>query len=84
MHVEGQRLLGRGYLAVRMRILSSFLSKCRKMAATQRHEQELKQKSADALKKATDPMEILRLKCLSRGASGIKGIGRCCVLSLVL
>ena len=46
------------------------------MAATQRHEQDLKQKSARAAETVTDPLELLRLKCLSRGASGIKGIGR--------
>jgi len=46
------------------------------MAATERHEQEMKQKSAEAAKKATDPLEILRHNCLARGASGIKGLGR--------
>lgn len=53
----------------------SQLSVCA-MAATHRHEQELKQKSAAAASKATDPVEKLRLKCLSRGASGIKGLAR--------
>lgn len=46
------------------------------MAATHRHEQELKQKSAEAAKTCKDPVERLRLSCLSRGASGIKGLGR--------
>lgn len=46
------------------------------MALTQRHEQEMKQKCQDALRKTTDPVEQLRLKCLSRGAHGIKGIAK--------
>lgn len=46
------------------------------MADTTRHEQELKQKAAHSIAKTTDPIEKLRLKCLARGASGIKGIGR--------
>ena len=54
------------------------------MAATKRHEDDLKTKSEQALKKGVDnPVEALRLKCLARGASGIKGIGRyfaCCSL----
>jgi hypothetical protein len=46
------------------------------MADFSRQEKELKQKSAAAVDKTTDPIEKLRLKCLSRGASGIKGLGR--------
>ena len=46
------------------------------MADLSREEQELKQKSAAAAGKATDLVEKLRLLCLARGASGIKGIGR--------
>ena len=47
------------------------------MASTKRHEDDLKRNSEQALKKGVkDPIEALRLKCLSRGASGIKGIGR--------
>ena len=46
------------------------------MAATERHEQEMKKKSADLARTATDPLEMLRHKCLARGASGIKGIAR--------
>ncbi len=46
------------------------------MAATHRHEQELKAKCKKAAQTATDPLELLRIKCLARGASGIKGIGR--------
>ncbi|XP_069125956.1 calcyphosin-like protein isoform X5 [Argopecten irradians] len=44
--------------------------------ATARGNRELQQKSKAALQTCTDPVERLRLKCLSRGASGIKGIGR--------
>ena len=47
------------------------------MAATHRHERELKMKCQKAARENTDPLELLRLKCLARGASGIKGIGRC-------
>ena len=46
------------------------------MAATPRLEQELKRKVDKELKTVTDPVERLRLKCLSRGANGIKGMGR--------
>ncbi|RVE52503.1 hypothetical protein evm_002897 [Chilo suppressalis] len=48
----------------------------RPMSATSRQEEELMQKSARALQNATDPLEKLRLLCLSRGASGIMGLGR--------
>lgn len=46
------------------------------MAATKRHEEELKRNSKRLESKTSDPVELLRLKCLSRGASGIKGLGR--------
>lgn len=46
------------------------------MAATSRTNSELQRKSNLALKTAKDPIEKLRLACLSRGASGIKGLGR--------
>jgi len=36
----------------------------------------LQAKSKEQLKTATDPVERLRLKCLARGANGIKGLGR--------
>ncbi|GBP80740.1 Calcyphosin-like protein [Eumeta japonica] len=45
-------------------------------SASSRQEEELMQKSARALASATDPVERLRLLCLSRGASGIMGLGR--------
>ncbi|KAI8429173.1 hypothetical protein MSG28_007711 [Choristoneura fumiferana] len=48
----------------------------RPQSATSRVEEELMQKSARALSGATDPLEKLRLLCLSRGASGIMGLGR--------
>ena len=46
------------------------------MADTSRLEKDMKQKASQAIAKTTDPIEKLRLKCLARGASGIKGIGR--------
>ena len=46
------------------------------MAATKRHEEDLKRKSKRQENKTDDPIEMLRLKCLARGASGIKGLGR--------
>ncbi|MFX0618114.1 EF-hand domain-containing protein, partial [Escherichia coli] len=48
----------------------------RPMSATSRQEEELMQKSARALASATEPIDKLRLLCLSRGASGILGLGR--------
>lgn len=46
------------------------------MASTHRHEKELRTKCLKAAQTTTDPLELLRLKCLARGACGIKGIGR--------
>ena len=46
------------------------------MADNSREVQEMKRKSAAAAGKATDPVEKLRLLCLARGASGIKGLSR--------
>lgn len=46
------------------------------MAATDRGNRELKMKAKAQLQTAVDPLERLRLQCLSRGASGIKGLGR--------
>jgi len=47
------------------------------MASTERHEREMQTKATRALKQGVkDPIEMLRLQCLSRGASGIKGLGR--------
>ncbi|XP_013196325.1 calcyphosin-like protein isoform X2 [Amyelois transitella] len=48
----------------------------RPQSASSRVEEELMQKSSRALATATDPLEKLRLLCLSRGASGIMGLGR--------
>ena len=48
-----------------------------KMASTERHEQEMRQKASRALRGGVrDPIEMLRLQCLARGAAGIKGLGR--------
>lgn len=48
------------------------------MADTTVQERELKENSVKQLKSGdvTDPVEILRLKCLARGAHGIKSLGR--------
>lgn len=46
------------------------------MAATQRQNRELQQKAKKQLQTCQDPVEKLRLQCLSRGANGIKGLGR--------
>lgn len=46
------------------------------MAATARHQEELKQKAMKAIKTSADPIEILRAKCMARGANGIKGLSR--------
>jgi len=47
------------------------------MASTERHEQDMRQKANRALRAGvTDPVEMLRLQCLKRGAAGIKGLGR--------
>ena len=46
------------------------------MAATARQNRELQAKMKKQAAVATDPIEKLRCKCLARGASGIKGLGR--------
>ncbi len=46
------------------------------MAATSRHQEELKRKAAIALNTTTDPIERLRAACLMRGANGIRGLSR--------
>lgn len=46
------------------------------MAATKRGDRELAEKCKKQLQTAKDPIERLRLQCLSRGSSGIKGLGR--------
>lgn len=46
------------------------------MADIQKQDEELKHKSAEQEKTAKDPVERLRLKCLQRGAKGIKGLSR--------
>ena len=46
------------------------------MADTTRLEEDLKKDSTRKLKDTKDPLEILRLKLLSKGASGIKGMAR--------
>ena len=46
------------------------------MAATHRHELELKRKSESVKRTTNDPLEKLRCCCLEKGTCGIKGIGR--------
>ena len=46
------------------------------MASTHRHEREMLNKAKRAYEATSDPIEKLRLACLSRGSSGIKGLGR--------
>lgn len=46
------------------------------MAATELHEQDMKKKCEREMNNTKDPIEKLRLKCLARGASGIKGLSR--------
>ena len=46
------------------------------MAATDRLEADLKEKSSRKINETSDPVEKLRLKCLARGANGIKGLAR--------
>ncbi|XP_075934405.1 calcyphosine-like b [Anarhichas minor] len=46
------------------------------MAGTSRHDREMSMKAKRELEECRDPLERLRLQCLSRGSSGIKGLGR--------
>ena len=46
------------------------------MAGTARHDRQMKQNAERKLTKESDPLEKLRLQCLARGSSGIKGLGR--------
>ncbi|XP_052750474.1 calcyphosin-like protein isoform X1 [Galleria mellonella] len=57
-------------------IMETGLAWHRPQSASSRVEEELIQKSTRALATTTDPLEKLRLLCLSRGASGIMGLSR--------
>ncbi|NXP27177.1 CAPSL protein, partial [Scytalopus superciliaris] len=46
------------------------------MPGTSRDDQALAAQAKKKLIQATDPIEKLRLQCLSRGSAGIKGLGR--------
>nr|XP_033788748.1 calcyphosin-like protein isoform X2 [Geotrypetes seraphini] len=46
------------------------------MAGTARHDREMAVQAKKSLSNCTDPIEKLRLQCLSRGSAGIKGLGR--------
>lgn len=52
------------------------MSTFRPKTAGERAEQDLKEKAFKAMSQAKDPVEKLRFFCLSRGATGILGIGR--------
>ncbi|CAJ0958013.1 unnamed protein product, partial [Ranitomeya imitator] len=47
-----------------------------KMAGTARHDREMAMQAKKDLSTCSDPVEKLRLQCLSRGSAGIKGLGR--------
>ena len=46
------------------------------MSGTARHDREMAIKAQKQLNSTSNPIEKLRLQCLSRGSSGIKGLGR--------
>ncbi|XP_062334493.1 calcyphosine-like b isoform X1 [Osmerus eperlanus] len=46
------------------------------MAGTSRHDREMAMNAKKQLSSCSDPVERLRLQCLSRGSAGIKGLGR--------
>nr|XP_020478116.1 calcyphosin-like protein isoform X1 [Monopterus albus]XP_020478118.1 calcyphosin-like protein isoform X1 [Monopterus albus] len=46
------------------------------MAGTARHDREMAMNAKRQLSECSDPVEKLRLQCLARGSSGIKGLGR--------
>ncbi|XP_058851654.1 calcyphosine-like b isoform X1 [Acipenser ruthenus] len=46
------------------------------MAGTARHDREMSVNAKKQLSQCSDPIEKLRLQCLARGSSGIKGLGR--------
>lgn len=46
------------------------------MALTSRHQEELKQRATKCMQTSKDPIEVLRAKCLARGATGIGGLAR--------
>ncbi|XP_060551461.1 calcyphosin-like protein [Ruditapes philippinarum] len=46
------------------------------MTSTNEEETQLKEKCSEKLKTCEDALEMLRLKCLERGAKGIRGLAR--------
>ncbi|XP_028658300.1 calcyphosine-like b isoform X1 [Erpetoichthys calabaricus] len=46
------------------------------MPGTARHDREMAMSAKKQLVTCTDPIDKLRLQCLARGSSGIKGLGR--------
>ncbi|XP_041976091.1 calcyphosin-like protein isoform X2 [Aricia agestis] len=59
-----------------LNIMDAQLAFHRPQSATSRQDEELMQSSNRSLVSETDPLEKLRLLCLSRGATGILGLGR--------
>ncbi|XP_039748862.1 calcyphosin-like protein isoform X2 [Pararge aegeria] len=59
-----------------LNIMNSAVAFHRPQSPSSRVDEELMQKSSRAVNSTTDPLEKLRLLCLSRGASGIVGLGR--------
>lgn len=54
------------------------------MAGTARHDREMATSAQRRLSECSDPVERLRLQCLIRGSSGIKGLSRSGLLSAPL
>ncbi|NWY73541.1 CAPSL protein, partial [Erithacus rubecula] len=46
------------------------------MPGTPRHDKEMITKAKASLLKTSDPLERIRLQCLTKGSAGIKGLGR--------
>lgn len=66
------------YLIINIMFLSSplLLLVPSVMAGTSRHDREMEINAKRRLTACSDPVERLRLQCLARGSSGIKGLSR--------
>lgn len=54
------------------------------MTSSKEEEKQLIQKSSEKLITCKDALEMLRLKCLERGAKGIRGLARYLLSSLYI